>query len=86
MSNQKTMKVKRDTKETNERCRLFIRNLSYNTTKLDLVNAFECFGVVLEAHIPKNRETGESRGFGYVSFENPSSAQSAHQKVIQTNV
>jgi RNA recognition motif-containing protein len=48
--------------------KLFIGGLSWNTTDADLAGAFERFGEVLEATVVTDRETGRSRGFGFVSL------------------
>jgi len=48
---------------------LFIRNLPFTTTEADLRKAFEPFGKVHRCSIAKNRDTGESRGFGFVDME-----------------
>ncbi len=48
---------------------LFIRNLSFTTSEEELRAAFEVFGPVHRCSIAKNRETGESRGFGFVDME-----------------
>jgi|GEM_PF-1418667 len=53
--------------------RLFIRNLSYETTEDDLNLYFAVFGPVSEVHIPLD-ETKRSRGFGYVLFMVPEHA------------
>lgn len=48
---------------------LFIRNLPFSTTEADLRKAFEVFGRVQRCSIAKNRETGQSRGFGFVDMD-----------------
>lgn len=48
---------------------LFIRNLPFDTSETELRKAFECYGKVQRCSIAKNRETGESRGFGFVDIE-----------------
>ena len=75
------MKVKRDTKDSEGRRCLLVKNLSLKITELDLLNTFEQFGVVTKTFIPKKKETNESRGFGYITFEEASEAQNAHQMV-----
>jgi len=49
--------------------KLFVGNLSWSTTDASLREAFESYGVVTEAKIIFDRETGKSRGFGFVTFE-----------------
>ena len=56
---------------------LYIRNLSYAVTEADLVKAFGRHGSVTKATVIKDRETGRSRGFGFVEYDNVQSAQRA---------
>lgn len=48
--------------------KLFVGGLSWNTTDADLGAAFERFGEVIEATVITDRETGRSRGFGFVTL------------------
>lgn len=57
--------------------KLFIGGLSWSTTEDELRLAFDRFGDIREAVVVTDRETGRSRGFGFVTFEANSSAQSA---------
>ena len=57
--------------------KLFIGGLSWDTTDASLAQAFESFGRVVEAKVITDRETGRSRGFGFVTFDNESSATDA---------
>jgi len=54
------------------RNKLFVGGLSWETTSDDLRRAFEAFCTVLEAKIVSDRDTGRSRGFGFVTLANPS--------------
>jgi RNA recognition motif-containing protein len=47
---------------------LYVGNLSFQTTADDLREAFEQFGAVARAQIVSDRETGRSRGFGFVEM------------------
>jgi len=49
--------------------RLFIGNLSWNTTDADLSNLVANHAEVLDAKVISDRETGRSRGFGFVTVE-----------------
>lgn len=49
--------------------KLFIGNLSYTTTDDGLRAAFAQAGTVVSATVLKDRETGRSRGFGFVEME-----------------
>lgn len=60
-----------------EDAKLFVGNLSWNTTDSSLGAAFEPYGTVIDARVIFDRYTGKSRGFGFIEFEDPSSAQNA---------
>ncbi|MEQ1566044.1 MAG: RNA-binding protein, partial [Myxococcota bacterium] len=49
--------------------KLFVGGLSWNTTDASLREAFEAFGDVREARVILDRETGRSRGFGFVTYQ-----------------
>lgn len=57
--------------------KLFIGGLSYGTDDLSLKEAFTSFGEVTEARVITDRDTGRSRGFGFVDFTDGESAKSA---------
>jgi RNA recognition motif-containing protein len=57
--------------------KLFVGNLSFRTTSEDLRAAFARMGNVESASVIEDRETGRSRGFGFVEMENPDEAQAA---------
>jgi hypothetical protein len=57
--------------------KLFVGGLSWGTTDQTLRQAFEAFGEVTEARVITDRETGRSRGFGFVSFSDDASADEA---------
>jgi RNA recognition motif-containing protein len=57
--------------------KLFIGGLSWDTTDASLAQAFEGFGQVVEAKVITDRESGRSRGFGFVTFDNESGATDA---------
>jgi len=56
---------------------VFIGNLPFSTSKMDLQALFETFGAITNIHIPVNKETGQARGFAFVSFEAEHEAQEA---------
>jgi RNA recognition motif-containing protein len=47
---------------------LYVGNLSFSTTADDLREAFEAYGTVTRAQVVSDRETGRSRGFGFVEM------------------
>ncbi len=57
--------------------KLYVGNLSFSTTDEDLARMFESSGTVQSASIVMDRETGRSRGFGFVEMANRSEGESA---------
>ena len=57
--------------------KLFVGGLSWNTDDDSLRRAFEAYGNVLEANVVLDRETGRSRGFGFVTFAAADEADAA---------
>lgn len=57
--------------------KLFVGNLSFQTTQEDLVQAFSPYGAVESATVLTDRSTGQSRGFGFVEMTNRNEAQAA---------
>jgi cold-inducible RNA-binding protein len=48
---------------------LYVGNLPFTTTDEDLREAFSAYGTVARAQVISDRETGRSRGFGFVEME-----------------
>jgi RNA recognition motif-containing protein len=57
--------------------KLFVGNLSFNTTENDLNDAFAKFGTVVETNLMMDRMTNRPRGFGFVTMSNDEEAQKA---------
>ncbi|KAJ6298891.1 hypothetical protein OIU76_019952 [Salix suchowensis] len=57
--------------------KLFIGGLPWSTDDQTLRDAFSGYGEVTEARVIMDRETGRSRGFGFVSFDSTESASEA---------
>jgi len=57
--------------------KLFVGNLSFNTTENDLRDAFAPHGNVFEINMMMDRDTGRPRGFGFITMSTPEEAQSA---------
>lgn len=61
---------------------IYVGNLSYNMSEGELRDAFGAFGEVSSVKILMDRETGRSRGFGFVEMPNQSEAETA---IVQLN-
>ncbi|KAH7445600.1 hypothetical protein KP509_01G017300 [Ceratopteris richardii] len=61
--------------------RLFVGGLSYTTEEEGLRTAFSKYGEVIDARIVKDRESGRSRGFGFVTFLSEGDAETAKDKL-----
>lgn len=57
--------------------KLFVGGLNWKTSDDGLRSAFERFGEITEAKVITDRETGRSRGFGFVTFEENEAADTA---------
>ena len=57
--------------------KLYVGNLSYNTTSSDLEQLFGQYGTVQSAEVISDRETGRSKGFGFVQMGSDQEAQAA---------
>lgn len=57
--------------------KLFVGNLSFNTTENDLQDAFAAHGTVTETNLMMDRTTGQPRGFGFITMSTPEEAQKA---------
>jgi len=56
---------------------IFVGNLTWTTTEDDLTQLFAPYGIVDRARIATDRDTGRSRGFGFVEMPNATEAQAA---------
>src|SRR5262245_30496210 len=57
--------------------KLFVGNLSFQTTESDITSAFQAYGPVESVSIITDRDTGRSKGFGFVVITDESSADKA---------
>ena len=57
--------------------KLFVGNLSFNTTENDLQDAFAAHGTVTEANLMMDRATGRPRGFAFITMSSAEEAQKA---------
>jgi len=58
---------------------LYVGNLTFNTTTSDLETLFGAHGEVKKAQVIADRDTGRSRGFGFVEMATPEEALAATQ-------
>lgn len=56
---------------------MYVSNLSFHTTESDLRSLFEQFGAVSSCRIITDRESGRSRGFGFVEMDSETEADNA---------
>jgi cold-inducible RNA-binding protein len=66
--------------------KLFVGSLSWNTDDRGLRAAFEPHGEVTEATVITDRDSGRSRGFGFVTFADDEAAQKAVAALNQTEL
>ncbi|CAG8613297.1 1415_t:CDS:2 [Rhizophagus irregularis] len=69
-------------------CNLFIKNLDANISSSDLFNHFRRYGRIISARVMRDQETGNSKGFGFVSYTSAEEADKAknsmHGKTLGT--
>lgn len=65
---------------------IYIGNLSYRSSETDIQAAFENYGTVNSVNIIKDRETGRSKGFGFVEMPNDDEARAAIEGINGTDV
>lgn len=66
--------------------KLFVGGLSWNTNDDGLRQAFEAFGTVDDAKVITDRESGRSRGFGFVTFADENDASNAIEEMNGTDL
>ena len=60
---------------------IYVGNLSYEASDEDLYEAFSPHGRVTSARVVKDRDTGRSRGFGFVEMDDSTEAQTAIESI-----
>ena len=63
---------------------IYVGNLAYSVTEDQLREAFAQFGEVTSAKVISDRETGQSKGFGFVEMTDDAAAQSAIDALNET--
>ncbi len=61
--------------------KLYVGNLSFNTSEAGLRAAFGVYGNLTDVFLPTDRETGRPRGFAFVTFETAEQSQLAAEKM-----
>jgi cold-inducible RNA-binding protein len=62
--------------------KMYVGNLSFQTTKQDLQDLFSQHGQVTDVHLPVDRESGQPRGFAFVTMD---SSDSMNKAINATN-
>ena len=57
--------------------KMYVGNLSYDTTEQEIRALFSEHGDVTDVHVPTDRETGQARGFAFVTMDSKGSMESA---------
>ncbi len=65
---------------------IFVGNLNFDTSDGDLNTAFSQFGTVDSAQVIEDRDSGRSRGFGFVEMSNDDEARTAIQDMNGTDL
>ena len=66
--------------------RLYVGGLPYQTTEHELISLFQQVGAVIEARVITDRETGRSKGFGFVEMSTSQEGQSAIEQLNGTQL
>ncbi|KAI8510410.1 hypothetical protein Bbelb_113260 [Branchiostoma belcheri] len=69
-----------------EQGKLYVGGLSWNTTTENLESTFSEYGEIIDCKVITDRETGRSRGFGFVTFSNDSDAANAKKCMHETEL
>jgi len=66
--------------------KLYVGNMSFDTTESDLREAFGKFGTLTEVYVASDRMTGRARGFAFVTFSNADESKLATEKMNGTEL
>lgn len=64
--------------------KLYVGNLSFNANENDLTSVFEPYGTVDEVKVITDRDSGRSKGFGFITMSSPEEAKSAINGLNET--
>ncbi len=62
---------------SNNISQLYVGNIPYKISKGEIDRVFSKYGKIVEIRIVRDRNTGESKGFGFITFESASDAKKA---------
>lgn len=65
---------------------IFIASLSFNVTDSDLSDLFQEYGVISSAKVITDRQTGRSKGYGFVEMEDDTAANKAISELNDTEL
>ena len=65
---------------------IFVANINFKTRKEDLEKAFAAFGQVNSVKIVRDRDTGRSKGYGFVEMENEDEAKRAIESLDNSSL
>jgi len=66
--------------------RIYVGNLSFDTTQEELRDLFAQYGEVTDVHLPMDRESGRPRGFGFIEIPDDAHAQAAIDAINGTEI
>ena len=74
------------TKITMSNSKLYVGNMSFETTEAELRDSFGQFGTVSDVYVATDRMSGRARGFAFVSMSTPEEAKVATEKMHGTSL
>jgi len=66
--------------------KLYVGNLSFNTSEAGIRSAFEPFGALTDVYVAMDRDSGRPRGFAFVTFNSAEESQVAAEKMNGTEL
>lgn len=66
--------------------RLFVANIEFQVTEAELTELFGKYGPLKDCFLIVNRETGASRGFGFIEYKDPLDAENAQRSLNGTEL
>lgn len=81
-----TLTATKPTQKITMNSKLYVGNLSFNTSEADLRTAFSTCGTLTDVFLATDRETGRPRGFAFVTFDTAEESQLATEKLNGTDL